>query len=225
MGNIIGDILPQAIAVAISPLPIIVVILMLLGKRARSNGPAFVFGWILGLAVLGILVFWLAGAGKVSTGGTPSILAYGIKLLLGLLFLFLAYYYWHKRPQQGKELQLPPWMATLDAFTAGKSFGFAAIWGSVNPKNLGLTLAAVLTIAQAGLIGAQSWIALAMFVVLASITLAAPVVYYLAVGASAEITLTSWKNWLIANNSTVMIVLFLVLGVMLIGNGLGGLLG
>jgi hypothetical protein len=225
MGNIFEDFLPQAIAVAISPLPIIVVILILLGKRARSNGPAFVLGWILGLAVLGVLVFMLAGAGGVSTTGTSSTLAYGIKLLLGLLFLFLAYYYWHKRPQQGKELQLPSWMATLDTFSTGKSFGFAAIWGSVNPKNLGLTLAAALSIAQDGISGTQSAIALAMFVVLASITVATPVVYYLAAGASAEMTLTNWKNWLITNNSTIMIMLFLVLGVLLIGNGLDGLLG
>jgi hypothetical protein len=225
MANIIGDILPQAIAVAISPLPIIVVILMLLSKRARSNGPAFMLGWIVGLAVLGSLVFVLANAGKVSARGTSSILAYGIKLLLGLLFLFLAYYYWHKRPEPGNDLQLPPWMSTLDAFTAGKSFGFAALWGSVNPKNLGLIMAAALTIAQDGLSGAQSWIALAVFVMLASITVAIPVVYYLAAGASAEMTLTSWKNWLIANNATVMIMLFLVLGAMLIGKGLSGLFG
>jgi len=44
MGSVIGDILAQAIGVAISPLPIIAVILMLFGKRARSNGPAFMLG-------------------------------------------------------------------------------------------------------------------------------------------------------------------------------------
>ncbi len=225
MGNIIGDILPPAIAVAISPLPIIVVILILLSKRARSNGPAFMLGWIVGLAMLGSLVILLANAGKVSGGGTPSTLAYAIKLLLGLLFIFLAYLSWKRRPQPGNELQLPPWMATLDSFTSAKCFGFAALWGSVNPKNLGLTLAAALTIAQDNISGTRPWITLAVFVALASITVVAPVLYYLAAGESAENALTGWKNWLIANNTTVMIVLFLVLGVMLIGDGLSGLSG
>jgi Sap, sulfolipid-1-addressing protein len=224
MGSVIGDILPQAIGVAISPLPIIAVILMLFSKRARSNGTAFMFGWIIALAMVGSLVLALANAGKISAGGTPTTLAYTIKLLLGLLFLFLAYRNWQKRPKPGKEAQMPPWMATLDSFTVGKSFGMAALLAGVNPKNLGLTLAAALTIAQGGLSGAQPWIALAVFVVLASISVAAPVLYYLVAGASAEKTLTGWKVWLTANNATVMIVLFLVLGVKLIGDGLGGLI-
>jgi hypothetical protein len=209
--------------VAISPVPIIAVILMLFSKRARSNGVAFMLGWVIALAVVGSLVLVLANAGKISAGGTPSTLAYLLKLLLGLLFLFLAYRNWQKRPMPGEEAQMPPWMASIDSFTSGKSFGIAALLAGVNPKNLGLTLAAALTITQSGLSSAQSWIVLAIFVALASITVATPVLYYLAAGESAEKTLTGWKTWLAANNNTVMIVLFLVLGAKLVGDGLGGL--
>ncbi len=223
MGNVIGNFLPQAIGVAISPLPIIAVILMLFSKRARSNGTAFMLGWIIALAVLGSIVLALANAGRISTGGTPSTLAYIIKLLLGLLFLFLAYRNFQKRPQPGEEAQMPPWMATIESFSSGKSFGFAALLAGLNPKNLGLTLAAALTIAQAGVPGSQSWIALAVFVILASLTVAVPVLYFLVAGAAAEKVLTSMKVWLAANNVTVMIVLFLILGVKLIGDSLGGL--
>jgi hypothetical protein len=225
MSSVIGDILPQAIGVAISPIPIIAVILMLFSKRAQSNGTAFMLGWVIALAVVGSLVLVLANAGKISAGGTPSNLAYALKLLLGLLFLFLAYRNWQKRPKPGEEPQVPPWMAKIDSFTTAKSFGIAALLAGVNPKNLGLTLAAALTIAQSGLSSAQSWIALAVFVIVASISVATPVLYYLVAGASAEKTLTGWKTWLTANNATVMIVLFLVLGAKLIGDGLGGLFG
>ncbi len=41
MGNALGSILTLAIGVAISPVPIIAVILMLFSQRARSNGTAF----------------------------------------------------------------------------------------------------------------------------------------------------------------------------------------
>jgi len=94
--------------VAISPLLIIVVILMLGTKRARSNGPAFIPGWIVGLAMLGCLVLALIGVGKIFCDHHSSTLAYGTKLLLGLLFFLLAYFTWQKRPQPGKEPQLPP---------------------------------------------------------------------------------------------------------------------
>jgi len=223
MGHILGDILPLALGVAISPIPIIAVILMLFSKRARSNGLAFMFGWVITLAVVGGVVLMMTNAGKISAGGTPTTLSYVIKLVIGLLFLFLAYRNWEKRPAPGEAAQLPAWMASLDSFTSGKSFGTAALMAGVNPKNLGLTLAAALTISQAGLSGTQSWIALLVFVILGSITVAAPVLYYLIAGASAEKTLNSWKGWLTVNNATVMFVLFLVLGVKLVGDGLGGL--
>jgi hypothetical protein len=116
-------------------------------------------------------------------------------------------------------------MAAIDSFTAGRALGISALLAGVNPKNLGLTLAAALTIAQAGLGGGQSAIALVVFVVIASASVAAPVLYYLIAGESAAETLDGWKAWLLANNTTVMFVLFLVLGAKLVGNGLGGLIG
>lgn len=225
MGNAIANILPQAIGVAISPVPIIAVILMLFSQRARSNGPAFLVGWVLALAVVGSIVLLLASLGKISTGGTPSTLAYVLKLLLGLLFLLLAIRQWRSRPKEGEEPKMPKWMATIDTFTAGKAFGLAALLAGVNPKNLALTLAAALSIAQAGSSGAGPWIVLAVFVILGSLTVAAPVLYYLFAGQSAEKMLNSWKAWLVANNATVMFILFLVFGVALIGEGLGGLMG
>jgi hypothetical protein len=225
MGNVIGDMLPQAIGVAISPVPIIAVILMLFSKRARSNGLAFLAGWVLALAVVGTVVLVLANAGKISAGGTPSTVSYLIKLLLGLLFWFLAYRNWQKRPQAGEEPDMPKWMAAIDSFTAGRALGISALLAGVNPKNLGLTLAAALTIAQAGLNGGQSAVALVVFVVIASASVAAPVLYYLVAGESAAKTLEGWKAWLLANNATVMSVLFVVLGAKLLGDGLGGLIG
>jgi Sap, sulfolipid-1-addressing protein len=53
MGQAIGEILPFAVGVALSPVPIIAVILMLVTPRARVSGPAFVVGWLTGLAVVG----------------------------------------------------------------------------------------------------------------------------------------------------------------------------
>jgi len=225
MGNVIGNILPSAIGVAISPVPIIAVILMLFSQRARSNGSAFLLGWVLALAVVGSIVLVLANLGKISAGGTPSTLAYVLKLLLGLLFLLLAIRQWRSRPKEGEEPHMPKWMASIDKITAGRAFGLSALLAGVNPKNLGLTLAAALSIAQAGLSGAQPWIALAVFVILASLTVAAPVLYYLFAGQSAEKMLNSWKAWLVANNATVMFILFLILGAKLFGDGLSGLIG
>ena len=223
MGNVIGDILPMAIGVALSPIPIVAVILMLFSKKARSNGPAFLIGWILGLAIVGGIILMLANAGKVMEGGTPSTIAYVIKLLLGLLFLVMAYRNWKKRPKEGETAPMPKWMEGIDAFTSGKSLGLAFFLSGLNPKNLALNLAATSIIAQAGLSTTQSWIALVVFVFIASLSVGIPVIYYLVAGSSAEKTLMGWKAWLVQNNATVMMLLLLVFGVMMIGKGIAGL--
>ena len=53
MGQAIGQILPFAVGVGLSPVPIIAVVVMLATPRARANGPAFLLGWLVGLAVVG----------------------------------------------------------------------------------------------------------------------------------------------------------------------------
>ena len=225
MGPTIGEILPLAIGVAVSPVPIIAVILMLFGPKARTTGPAFAVGWILALALVGAVVLTVADTGDVSSEQAPSDGVFAIKLLVGLLFVFLAVRQWRSRPKEGEEPEMPGWMSAIDEFTPVRAFGLAALLAGVNPKNLGLTLAAGSTIAQAGLVDAEPWIVLLIFVALASVTVALPVGYYMVAGSAAERTLNSMKSWLIVNNATVMSVLFLILGVVLIGDGMGGLTG
>ena len=60
MGQALGEVLPSAVGVALSPVPIIAVILMLGTPRARSNGPAFAVGWVLGLVAVSLLVLVVA---------------------------------------------------------------------------------------------------------------------------------------------------------------------
>jgi len=222
VGSVIGDFLPSAVGVAISPIPIIAVILMLFGPGARSTGPAFAVGWVTGLLVVGGLAMTLADSGDASTDESASDAVYWIKFFFGLLFIALAVRQWKARPKEGEEPQMPRWMGAIDSFTPVKAFGLAALLAGVNPKNLGLSVAAGTTIAQAGLSGADSVISLIVFVVLGSATVALPVGYYLLFGPSAERTLNSLKGWLMNNNATVMFILFVVLGCKLLGDGFGG---
>ncbi len=223
MGQAIGGILPLAIAVDISVLSIIAVILMLITARARSNGPAFVAGWVLGLVVVGGLVLIIANAAGVSSSSGPSTAAYAIKLTLGVLFLLLAVRQWRSRPGPGEQAPAPKWMAALDSFTPVKSLGLGAAMSAVNPKNLALTAAAAMSIAQTGLPGGQQAVVLAVFIVVGSVAVAAPLVVYLVLGSKADDMLNGWHEWLAANNAAIMIVVFLVFGFVLIGQGIAGL--
>jgi Kef-type K+ transport system membrane component KefB len=72
MGEAIGQVLPLAVGVALSPMPIVAVVLMLVTRQARVNGPVFVLGWLVGLAVVGVIVLALAGPADASEDGEPA---------------------------------------------------------------------------------------------------------------------------------------------------------
>jgi threonine/homoserine/homoserine lactone efflux protein len=65
-GDAIGDLLPSALAVALSPIPIVAVVLVLGASHARTSGPAFALGWIAGLTVVSSVVVLL-----LETAATP----------------------------------------------------------------------------------------------------------------------------------------------------------
>jgi low temperature requirement protein LtrA len=82
----------------------------------------------------------------------------------------------------------------------------------------------VLVITQAGMSSEQEWTALIVFVLLASLTVALPVLYYLIGGEKSKAKLDEAKVWLVANNAAVMAVLLLVFGLKLLSAGAQGLI-
>jgi len=223
LGQAIGNILPFAVVVAISPIPIIAMVLMLATPRARSNGPAFTLGWVAGLAVLGGIVLVLATGNATQDSGEPATWVDVLMLVFGLAFLVLAVRTWQKRPRPGQETQLPKWMDTVDTFTASRSLGSGVVLAAVNPKNLVLTVAAAITIAESDISGGQEALALAVFVLVASLSVFALLAIYFVMGARATEFLGGLKTWLAAHNAAIMTVLLLVLGAKLIGDAISGL--
>jgi hypothetical protein len=223
MGEAIGQSLPLAIGVALSPIPIIAVVLMLTTPRARTNGPAFVLGWLLGLGVVGAVVLALAGPGGASEEGQPATWVSWLKLVLGLGLLLVAARQFRGRPHQGEQTPLPKWMGAMDQFTPVQALGGGAVLAGANPKNLLLAVAAAAAIAQTGIPGGQQAVAYAVFAVIGTLGVGAPVGIYLAMGERSAELLGRLKDWMGHHNAVIMAVLCLVIGVKLLGDGLGGL--
>jgi threonine/homoserine/homoserine lactone efflux protein len=223
MGPAIGEILPLAIGVAISPVPIIAIVVMLGTPRARSNGPAFALGWVAGLTIVGAGMLALASGNSEADDGTPETWVSILKLVLGVLFLLLAARTWRGRPRAGHEAPMPKWMRAIDTFSVPRSLGFGVLLSGVNPKNLALTIAAATAIAETGISGGEAAGALAIFILVGSLTILAPVGIYLAMGAKATAILDDVKSWMAAHNAAIMAVLLLVLGTKLIGDAIAGL--
>jgi Sap, sulfolipid-1-addressing protein len=221
MGQGISAVLTFAVGVAISPLPIIAVILMLFSQRARVNGAVFLAGWVIALGIVAAVVYAVADGSSASTSSSASDTVSWGKIVFGVIFLLLAGKQWKGRPAAGEEPQMPKWMASVNTLAPAKAFGLAVLLAGVNPKNLLLTAGAAASVAQLGISTTDAVVALAVFVILASLTIAGPVVYYLVGGEKAKTELNELKGWLGAHNAAVMIVLFLVFGVDLVAKGLG----
>ncbi|MBM4722750.1 GAP family protein [Rhodococcus hoagii] len=222
MGTAIGDVLPLAIGVAISPIPIIATILMLLTPRAGSTATAFLAGWILGIAV-GYVVFVAIGSAiDLSSNSAGNAVTATIRLVLGVLLLALAVKQWRTRPAPGEDPSMPAWLAAIDKVTPGKALALGVGLSAINPKNLLMIVGAAVAVSQLDVgVGAKT-VTGVVFTILAASTVAVPVVGYFTMRERATSWLQGLKVWLTANNAAVMAVLLLVIGVSLIGNGIGG---
>lgn len=222
LGQAIGDLLPSAVGVALSPVPIVAMVLMLGTPRARANGPAFAAGWVAGLVSVSVVVLVVAGGSDDSSSGSSDVVDV-LKLVLGVVLLRLAVKQWRKRPRADVQPEMPEWMSTIDRFTSVRSLIMGGLLSGVNPKNLALTLAAAASIAQAGLSAGGDVVAVTVLVVIGSLTVVGPVLAYLLLGERANRPLAEVKQFMADNNAVIMAVVCLVFTAKLIGNGIAGL--
>jgi threonine/homoserine/homoserine lactone efflux protein len=223
MGDAIGQVLPFAVVVALSPIPIIGVVLMLGTPRARSNGPAFILGWLIGLSLAGTIVLLVASGANASESGEPATWVGVLKLVLGALLLLLGVKQWRNRPRGDADAALPGWMRTVDQFTPGRAVAMGVALSAINPKNLVLTIGAAAAIAESGIGAGDQAIALAVFVLVGTLGPGLPVAIYFLMGERAARMLDDLKEWMGHHNTAIMAVICLVIGAKLIGDGISAL--
>ncbi|MDD7918854.1 GAP family protein [Actinomycetospora callitridis] len=224
MGSAIGAVLPLALGVALSPIPIIAVVLMLATPRGGVNGSSFLLGWLVGLSVVGTLVLVLSGGSDGSDGSGPATWVGVVSLLLGVALIVLAGLQWRRRPRGGT-VALPGWMASIDRFGPVKSAGLGLALSAANPKNLLITVGAAAAIAQAGVSAGGQAVALGLFVLLGTLGPGVPLAIYLGLGARSQRILERLRGWMAAHNTAIMCVLLVVIGLKLLGDGISALVG
>jgi uncharacterized protein involved in response to NO len=207
---------PTAIGVALSPAPIVELILVLFSRRRVVNSVAFVLvllamtGAALALGALGQQA--ASGSGGGTSRGTGIVLA-----VFGALLLLLAWRNWQSRGDRSE----PKVFSTISGMgpAAAGFLAFGAVF--VNPKNLVLLLAAGQTI---GASDTGSTLLLgAAFVLLATLPYTLAAAYALLGGEAANARLDRWRAWLVAHNRLIMAVVLAVLGLVLLAKGVAAL--
>lgn len=223
MLEVLGDALPTALGLAISPIPIIATVLLLLTPRARSTSVAYLAGTVVGLTAV-VTVFALVGGALPEPEPDASKPVLGIvQGVLGILAIVVAVSQWRKRPRDGAEPTMPRWMAGLGDLSVPAVLGMGVALSAVNPKNLILAANAGVTIGGSSLPVGQA-IAVAAIVVLIGVsTVLVPVVANLIWSRALQGPLQRLQGELQRDNAIIMAVLMLVIGVQLIGKAIGHL--
>jgi hypothetical protein len=225
VGNAIGEILPFAVALALGPLPIIAIVLILVSDDAGTKGIGFVVGRIAGLALLvgaGMVIFSLINDPGLAHRGHPRPAVSVARIVIGVLLFALAARMWRRRNEPSRPSALT---RRVDGLTANGSVGLGLMVSVVDPSSLSLGFLSGLDIGAARLAVPTAVVVAAAFVALSTLTITVPLVAYFAGGQAARARLVGLKGWLLSNEKTVMMVLFLVIGAMLVGRGIRDLAG
>jgi threonine/homoserine/homoserine lactone efflux protein len=214
--------LPFAVGIAISPIPIVAIVLMLGTDNAKSDSLSFLVGWIVAMALAGAILLAVVGASDPTDSGAPADSTSTLKLVLGIVLLGLAVKQWRSRLRAGEDAAMPKWMSSVEGFTPVKSAGLGVVVSVVNPKNLILIVGGAAAISQTDVSGSDQVIVWAIFILIATIGVAAPVVIYFAMGDKAAAILDDLKGWMGRNNAAIMAVILVIIGAKLIGDSISG---
>lgn len=218
----IGELLPAALAIALSPFPVIAIVLLLGSAHGRRNGAAFALGWVVALsALMAAVVLFMNGTDEAD--GTSSRLVDWARVAVGALMIALAVKKWRTRPRSPEEVVMPGWIAALETATPQRSLLIGLGLGGVNPKHLALAMSAAASIVDLSAGGDDALFATIVFVVLASSSVLAALAFHTFGGDRATAPLESVKQFMLANNVVIMMVVLLVLGAKILGDGLGAL--
>jgi threonine/homoserine/homoserine lactone efflux protein len=218
----IGHILPFAVAVALSSVPIMATIFILLSPNRSRSALPFLIGWVIGIFVVVCIAALLAQAVPTARlPRRPDTVIGGIEIVVGLLLIGLAFLTLrHARRQTTHEV--PKWLRTSGELGPWQSLGLAFIL-NVRPKALLLAIAAGLTIRADSDSLTDAFIAIGVYTLIAASTVAVPIIATLAAPARMEPRLVSMRGWLIDNGEALGSVIGIVIGVVIVGMGIARL--
>jgi protein-S-isoprenylcysteine O-methyltransferase Ste14 len=217
-GSVLTKLIPLGLVIALSPITVIPAVLVLHAPRPRPAGIAFLGGWVLGLVALTAA---FVGASDLLGGlhQAPPTWASWLRVALGLALIAFGVFRWRTRHRHTKT---PAWLRSFSKLTPVR----AGVTGAVlviRPEVLILCAAAGLAIGTSGLGVAAGWICGAVFVVVSASTVAIPILGYVAAGDRLDDALERLKVWMEENHGAMMAVILIVIGLLVVYNGIHAL--
>ena len=213
-----GTLLPIALAVAVSSVPITLTILILLSPKRNRLAIPFLIGWVVGMAVVVVVSSIGANALPIRSIRTSQ-KAIGIaEIIVGAGLLVIGVFTW-RRAAKGPPKRPSRLLDSVDRLGPVTALGLAFVL-NLRPKGLLLGVAAGLAIAGARLTGTDALIVILVYLALATSSVTVPIIATLVSPTRMQPRLVATRDWLDRNGGHITVVILLMIGLVILGDGL-----
>jgi threonine/homoserine/homoserine lactone efflux protein len=211
----LANLIPLALVVALSPFSILPAVLLVVhSARPRATGLAFLVGWLLGLGAMTVL-FVEVPRFFGDFNQTPR-WSHWARIIIGALLIAAAVWRWVTRR---KVTGSPSWLNRLHDLRPGNAAVIGFVLTLINVKFIVVCAAAGLAISAAQLGTLGTWLAVALYTLLAGSTAAIPVLAHAVAAKRLDTQLDRLKEWMERQQAALTAVILAAIGVVLLFTG------
>ena len=203
------------LAITLEPIPLTAFILILASQGGVRKGAGFIFGWLVSLAIVIAFTILVTGNNPPKPSTAPSLAALAAKLAIGAALLVIALRYYRKLGKPRPPKKPPRWQTHIDNMTPWYAIGLGPL-----TQPWGLIAAGVTVITDAKLASWQSYLALALFCVIATSALLAMEIYAAFRPQPAQEFLARSRHWIDTHTDQVIVIVSLILGFWLVATSI-----
>ena len=209
------DLMVLGLAIALDPLPLTSFVVVLPSKRGVIKGAAYLFGWLVSLAVVVTVTVLATGNNPPKPNTVPSLGSLAVKIAIGTFLVVIATRHRRRMGQPKKPKKPPKWQEHVDNMSPWFALGLAP---ALQPWTL--IAAGAATIVEAKLSSGESLLALIGFCVLGSASYIAMEIYAVFKPDQCQAFLTRFRIWMETHTDRAIVVGCLILGFWLIASGI-----
>ena len=208
------------LAIALDPLPLTGFMVVLPSQHGTVKGAAFVFGWLVSLAIVVTVTVLATGNNPPKPKTAPSLASLAVKIAIGLVLVVIAVRHRRKMSRPRPPKKPPKWQAGVDNMSPWFALVLAP---ALQPW--GLIAAGAATVVEAKLSSWESYLALFGFCVLASSSYVAMEIYTVVRPERSQAFLARFRKWIDSHTDQAIVFGSLLLGFWLIGNSIYVIVG
>ena len=209
------DLILIGLAVTLDPLPLTAFMIVLPSRRGVRKGAAFVFGWLVSLAIVVTVTVVATGNKPPQPSTAPSLAALAVKIAIGAVLVVIGVRHIRARGRPKPPKKPPKWQEHVDNMSPWFAMALAP---TLQPWVL--IGAGAATVVEAKLSSWESFLALFGYCVLASASYLAMEIYAVVRPGQSQALLARFRTWIDTHTDQVIIVGSLIIGFWLITNSI-----